>query len=183
MGIWRLKPGLCSTSYNLFMLHLFTIRNKMPQRPRKGSNPSQASVVRGQRPGKGPFELEGSQSRTMLIRGHSPADGCLERRGGGGEEGEGERGQKQDKVQRHTSVCFFLIPPFRYVMTHHNLGCPCGRREPVGKVSVRNHQWCLPIQTPCGPMLPSWTEINCSAIITHIPAWVIQQTAAETLTF
>lgn len=109
MGIWRLKPGLCSTSYNLFMLHLFTIRNKMPQRPRKGSNPSQASVVRGQRPGKGPFELEGSQSRTMLIRGYSPADGCLERqRGGGGEEGEGERGQKQDKVQRHTSVCFFF---------------------------------------------------------------------------
>lgn len=49
----------------------------------------------------------------------------------------GETGQKQDKVQTHTSsfFVFFVIFPVRSVMTHHDLGCPCGRRGPVGRGS------------------------------------------------
>lgn len=99
INAWPLQRQL-----QLFMLHLLTI-NKMPQRPRHRSNPSQASVVRGQRPGKGPLEVEGSQSRTRLICGYRPADGCLEKRGVG--EGEEEIEQKQDKLQTHTSLFFY----------------------------------------------------------------------------
>lgn len=148
INAWPLQRQL-----QLFMLHLLTI-NKMPQRPRHRSNPSQASVVRVQRPGKGPLEVEGSQSRTRLICGYRPADGCLEKRGVG--EGEEEIEQKQDKLQTHTSLFFFI--PSIHVCDDSSWPWLSLWEEKPSWESVSES----PMMSPCGPMLPNWTEINCS---------------------